>query len=200
MDGKERVETTTVFFVPATKGGKLTEMLKEKEYELARITKFRVRYQEAGGTKLGLMFSTELAAGEACGRGDCQPCESRADKRPNCKVQNILDESKCVICNPAETSSRQEESRKGIYLGESSRSLYERSKEHFKDVESFDSGSHMIKHWMNEHPDMINCPEFSFSNKARFTDCLSRQVAEAISIFYTKDQILNRKRLKSNNL
>ena len=28
MDGKERVETTTVFFVPATRGGKLTEMLK----------------------------------------------------------------------------------------------------------------------------------------------------------------------------
>ena len=41
-------------------------MLEEKEDDLANITKFRVRYQEAGGTKLGLMFSTDLGAGDAC--------------------------------------------------------------------------------------------------------------------------------------
>ena len=78
------METTTVIFVPATRGGKLTDMLKEKEDELARIIKFRVRYQEAGGTKLGLLFSTDLGAGDVCGRKDCQPCESRVDNRPNC--------------------------------------------------------------------------------------------------------------------
>ena len=193
MDGKEKVETTTVIFVPATRGGKLTEMLKTKEDELARITKFRVRYQEAGGTKLGLLFSTDLGAGDACGRLDCQPCESRTEKRPNCKAQSILYESKCVICNPSDTSSRQEHPRNGIYIGESSRSLYERSKEHLRDAESFDPGSHIIKHWMNVHPDRKDCPDFSFSIKNRFRDCLSRQVAEAISILYTKDQILNSK-------
>ena len=37
-------------------------MLTEKEEELANITKFMVKYQEAGGTKLGLLFSTDLAA------------------------------------------------------------------------------------------------------------------------------------------
>ena len=115
-DGK--IETTTVIFVPATRGGKLTEMLKEKEEELARITMFIVRYQEAGGTKLGLLFSTDLGAGDACGRKDCQPCERMVDKRPNCTAQSILYESKCVICNPSDTSSHQEQSRKGIYLGE----------------------------------------------------------------------------------
>ena len=62
--GKERIETTTVVFVPPTRGGKLAKMLKEKEDDLANITKFRVRYQEAGGTKLGLMFSTDLGAVE----------------------------------------------------------------------------------------------------------------------------------------
>jgi hypothetical protein len=193
MAGKDRVETTTVVFVPATKGGKLAEMLKEKEYDLARITKFRVRYQEAGGTKLGLMFSTDMGAGDACGRLDCQPCESRTEKRPNCKAQSILYESKCVICNPSDTSNHQEHPRRGVYIGESSRSLYERSKEHLKDAESFDPGSHIVKHWMLEHPDERDCPGFSFSIMSRFRDCLSRQVAEAISIQYTKDQILNSK-------
>ena len=193
--GKERIETTTVVFVPPTRGGKLAEMLKEKEDDLAHITKFRVRYQEAGGTKLGLMFSTDLGAGDACGRQDCQPCLSRSEGRPNCKSQSILYESKCTRCNPSKkkTSSSQELPRKGIYFGESSRSLYERSREHLKDAADFDSGSHIVKHWMNEHPDMEECPVFSFSILSRFRDCLSRQVAEAITINYTRDQLLNSK-------
>ena len=44
QDGMEKIETSTVIFVPATKGGKLTEMLKEKGEELSRITNFSVRY------------------------------------------------------------------------------------------------------------------------------------------------------------
>ena len=54
---KERIETITVVFVPPTSGRKLAEMLKEKEDNLANITKFRIRYQEAGGTKLGISLS-----------------------------------------------------------------------------------------------------------------------------------------------
>ena len=170
-------------------------MLKEKEEEMARLTKFRIRFQEAGGIKLGQLFSTNLGAGGPCGRLDCQPCESRDEKRPNCKAQSILYESKCNICNKDETSSRQEEKgqRKGIYIGESSRSLYERSKEHLKDAEDFSPSSHMVKHWMHAHEEMKTCPDFSFTILSRFRDCLSRQVAEAIQILYTKDQILNSK-------
>ena len=185
-----KVKTSTVVFVPATKRGKLTEMLKEKEEEMARLTKFRIRFQEAGGIKLGQLFSTHLGAGGPCGRLDCQPCESRDEKRPNCKAQSILYESKCNICNKDETSSRQEEKgqRKGIYIGESSRSLYERSKEHLKDAEDFSPSSHMVKHWMHAHEEMKTCPDFSFTILSRFRDCLSRQVAKAIQILYTKDQ------------
>ena len=193
--GNERIETTTVVFVPPTRGGKLAQMLKEKEDDLANITKFRIRYQEAGGTKLGIIFSIDLGAGEACRRQDCQPCLSRKDRRPNCRSQSILYESKCTTCNPIKkkTSMNQEQPRKGIYFGESSRSLYERSREHLKDASEFDSGSHIVKHWMNEHPDTEECPVFSFSILSKFRDCLSRQEAEAITINYTRDQLLNSK-------
>ena len=51
----------------------------------------------------------------------------------------------------------------------------------------------MVKHWMNEHPDANVCSEFSFTLKAKFRECLSRQVAEAINIMYSKDQQLNSK-------
>ena len=77
QDGRERIETTTVICVQATKGGKMTEMLKEKEEELSRII------------KLGLLFCTDLGVCEVCGRNDYQPCESRVVRRPNCKAQSI---------------------------------------------------------------------------------------------------------------
>ena len=37
------------------------------------------------------------------------------------------------------------------------------------------------------------CPVFTFSIVNKFRDCLSRQVAEAITINYTKDRLLNSK-------
>ena len=46
---------------------------------------------------------------------------------------------------------------------------------------------------MNEHPDTEECPVFAFRIMTKFKDCLSRQVAEAITINYTEDHILNSK-------
>ena len=71
--------------------------------------------------------------------------------------------------------------------------MYERSKEHLKNAEDFSKGSHIVKHWMSEHPDSSKCPVFSFRIIGRYRDCLSRQVAEALRIMYTTDQILNSK-------
>ena len=97
----------------------MIEMLKEKEDDLANITKFRIRYQEAGGTKLGLLFSTDLGAGETCGRQDCQPCMSRKERRLNCRSQSIMYESKCTVCNPASKKPKKEyimENRQDHYM------------------------------------------------------------------------------------
>ena len=51
-------------FAPSSKGELLTSMMKESEDGLVKMTKFRMKIQEAGGTKLANMFSTDLAAGE----------------------------------------------------------------------------------------------------------------------------------------
>ena len=86
-----------------------------------------------------------------------------------------------------------EEGRRGIYYGETSRFLFERVQEHVKDAEDFSPGSHVIKHWMSDHPDRMEKPPFSFSILGVYRDCLSRQVAEALRIVHTKDVILNSK-------
>ena len=123
-------------------------MLKEKEDGLVRMTRFRVKIQEAGGTKLAAMFSTDLAKGESCGRDDCQPCGS--ERRPNCKAQSILYESACTKCNdPSSPQKQSTEDRIGIYVGESSHSLYEQSKEQLADSAEIKKGSQArVKHWM----------------------------------------------------
>ena len=60
------------------------------------------------------------------------------------------------------------------------------------DADSFSGGSHIIKHWMKHHQEEGK-PEFIFSVLKNFRDCLSRQVAEAIKIHYSKDELLNSK-------
>ena len=87
--GKGGVKTTTVMFVPSSKGGLLTKMMKEREDVLVDMTRFRIKIQEAGGVKLKNMFSTDLAAGDHCSREDCMPCKE-SDRRQNCKRQSIL--------------------------------------------------------------------------------------------------------------
>ena len=76
-----RVATTSVIFVPNTKGGTLTRKLREREDELSSVTGFRIRFQEAGGRQLKNLFNTDLGAGLHCGRTPCPPCDMNGDKR-----------------------------------------------------------------------------------------------------------------------
>ena len=122
----------------------------------------------------------------------------------NCKAKNIVYESVCQLCNPqssreeadhgdVQPSGRDGGPREGVYIGESSRSLHERSIEHVRDAGAFSVKSHIVKHWMTSHPSLPNPPKMSFKVTERFRDCLSRQVSEALRISWTEDSILNSK-------
>ena len=140
------VPTKTVVFVPSTKGGLLVRKLREKENTLGGMTGFRIKFQEAGGTKLSILFSADLGKGAHCGRSPCPPCDTNEDgKRPNCRSSNLIYESVCTACNPPEAASSQKQhstgqekpaatseklarkTRAGVYIGETSRSIHERS-------------------------------------------------------------------------
>ena len=169
-DGKtnnaQSIPTSTVMFVPSSRGGTLTRLLKENEPRLSEMTGFRVRYMEAGGTKLSQLFSTDTARGEHCHRVDCQPCNRVDENRQLCRKQNIVYESSCNICNPPGKTSQKEGKtgpRSGIYIGETSRSLYERANEHFNDAMGFTEKSHMVKHWMSCHEQEETVPDFTIN-------------------------------------
>ena len=77
-----RIPTSIVMFIPSTRGGLRIRMMRERDHELAKITGFKVKMQEAGGVQLARQISTELAKVEPCGREDCQSCKT-SEKRPN---------------------------------------------------------------------------------------------------------------------
>ena len=71
---------------------------------------------------------------------------------------------------------------KGIYVGESARSMYERGREHEKDKEDRLVESHQIKHWQLDHPELEDPPKFHFKIVSTFKDPLTRQLAESVRI------------------
>ena len=195
--------TSSVMFVQSTKAGILVNNLKKGELVMSEMTGFKVNYSEAGGTPLGNMFNVDLGKGLHCGREYCPPCDtSEEGKRPPCKSRSILYKTECSLCNPtSHPEDHQEEdvqptgsrSRSGVYIGETSRSLNERSIEHLADARSFHPGSHIVKHWMEMHQELNKIPPFKFKVKKTFKDCLSRQISEAVAIMMTGDSILNGK-------
>ena len=201
------IPTSTVIFIPSSKGSKLLKLMKENEDKMSELTGFRIRMMEAGGIKLRNMFSTDLAKGSHCGSQSCQPCGRITENRENCKRRNIVYESICEICNQGKTSNLEEAdqertgdttttkstSRKGVYIGETSRTLHERANEHFRDARDFSEKSHMVKHWLSSHQEDKEVPGFRFRITGTFKDCLSRQINEAMKIFLSEDEMLNSK-------
>ena len=81
---------------------------------------------------------------------------------------------------PAKRKSARLTSKTGVYIGETSRSLYERSKEHITDAKNYSHKSHIIKHWKLSHQEENEIPPMSFKIKGIYRDCLSRQLGEAM--------------------
>ena len=75
-----------------------------------------------------------------------------------------------------------QQDREGVYVGESSRSMYERSKEHQKDRDDNFEESHQVKHWLLDHPELREPPKFKFKIISSFQDPLTRQLAESVRI------------------
>ena len=63
----------TVVFVPSTKGGLLVRKLMDEDDKMAVLTGVRVKFQEAGGSKLVNCFEKDLGKGQYCGRKRCPP-------------------------------------------------------------------------------------------------------------------------------
>ena len=98
---------------------------------------------------------------------------------------NLVYENICTDCNPgASKKGEQEDIRTDIpttYIGETSRSIYERSKEHWEGARKGCLKNHMVKHQLLEHGGEQK-PNFFMRIRGHYKTALARQVAEAVMI------------------
>ena len=189
------MKTTSVLFVEQSRGGSLAQTLRKKMEALALMLGYRFKIVENAGTSLSSILSNKnLWPGAACGRKKCFPCQQESEKREQCSQENVLYESMCTLCNGKERSKdemslKDERENPSIYVGESSRSLMERTAEHHSDYAKNKEESHMTKHWANHHPGSSK-PLFHQYIVKSFKSSLERQVAEAVRIQY-RGNVLN---------
>ena len=196
---KENVKT--VIFVPHTTGSGLAKELRKSEEKMKEITGDAIKIVEKSGRKLeDILAGKDPWKGRDCGRQNCFLCSTKmlTGKQLNkdCTKRNILYEIRCLSCEEKERNriieeTEDEKERKERlkkikvprYVGESSRSAYERGWEHLDKVASLSSGSHMLRHMVMEHKgeDMDKVKWGMFITKYLRT-AFERQIEEAVEI------------------
>ena len=151
------MEPTTVLFVDCSKDGELAKQLKELIARSSSTVGFSVKVVERTGRSLKNQFPlTTLWDGSGCGRGECITCTQGAEMYPPYTQRSVVYENVCGLCNEGAKEARElKESRDmevpSIYVGESSRSIQERSMEHWADFRKGSSKSHILKHQTMVH-------------------------------------------------
>ena len=170
---RKTIPPATVFFVPRTPNGELATLLREAEQDIAKLTGDRIKIVE----KSGKMIKSNLQksnpwSGENCRRSECLVCKDKIESNGDCRKRNILYQTFCLECKKMGKDS--------LYIGESSRSGYERGSEHQYDHRTEAEDSHMFLHQEQEHGDK----EIKFSMKIvkQFQSSFRRQVHEAVAI------------------
>ena len=179
-------EPQTVLFVEYSKDGELASSMKELTKRLSEVTGFKVKVVERAGGALRDQFpTTTLWDGSSCDRMDCTTCNQGAEKLPNCRKSSLVYENVCLNCNPGAGSKGE---LKGVrddiptlYVGETSRTVFERSKEHWEAWRSRKEESHIRKHQELEHGGE-STPRFMMRVVKHYRTALSRQVGEAVRI------------------
>ena len=191
--GKVRkINTTTtpksVLFVDQTPGGELACRMRELFNRIEPTIGFHLKVVERTGLSLQSQFPlTTLWDGAPCGReGECTTCYQGAERIPNCTQQSVVYENVSSQCVPSATGDNElkEEELQGdkpvLYVGETSRSIAERSREHWALYKKRGEDSHMVK-----HQDIVHGgeqAEFMMRVVGSYRSALGRQVSEAIRI------------------
>ena len=176
-----KFQFTTILQVQSSQNSRLLKELAKVEPRLTKSSGYHVKLVEKGGKPLSKCFSKDFNEAR-CNRVDCEPCLNPARPGPTlCKVKNIVYESVCAECD-AEFKLNPSSRHKGKYVGQTARTLYERSGEHVSALKNFDSDSFMWKHWALVHPNLESPPKFLFTVAKCHKDPLSRLVHESIRI------------------
>ena len=155
---------------------------------------------EQGGSQLKQVLpNTNPWAGGKDPQGDCHTCTQGGgqDRKEDWFRRNIMYEARCGVCEDKVEKEADEKGGKSkkkerpkfgekykeenVYVGETSRTLYERCKEHIKAGRYKKEDSFIAKHWEEKHPEKKEMPEFRFKiASATETHCPGRLVKVSV--------------------
>ena len=179
------IKTRAVLFVDQTPKGELAKLVREHLHKLEGVMGFRLRVVERTGRNILSNFQqTRTWSGLQCGREECVTCHQGGEELPNCTRSGVVYESICTTCNPdALKKGELEKMREGppsLYVGETSRSIQERAREHWGAATRGEEESHMVRHQALVHEGVP--PVFLFKVISSHKTALSRQIKEAVRI------------------
>ena len=131
--------------------------------------------------------------GVSCGREACITCTQGGEEIPPCTKRSLVYENICLKCHPGAKNKGEykggEAPHPGIYVGESSKSIAERSSEHWQAFREAREDSHIHKHHQVHHGG-VGVPEFHMKVVKYYSSALRRQVGEAIRIRRRGESVL----------
>ena len=147
-------QVKTVMFVPYTEGSELAKRLREAEQKIQDMTGYRLKIVERAGTKLqDTLTKADPWQGMSCNRERCLLCSTKEKTGKNttqdCTRRSLVYETWCITCYEKDLETVKQEAgedkeklkslvdkiRKYKYIGETARSVFERSWEHLNDFQ-----------------------------------------------------------------
>ena len=178
---------TAPIIIPSTPNSELLLRLRKvADQEAIPGLKFKV-LEKGGVTIKHKVQVSNPTATPGCPETDCVACRTERGKGGSCRKGNIQYEMECRLCK--EETDRQTDADRTVYIGETSRNLFTRGQEHLYKYETADSESFMAKHQEENHDDRPAV--FDAKVTGMYRDCLSRQVAEGVSIRRCRTKVLN---------
>ena len=124
------------------------------------------------------MFQPKFPIIEGCILGD--KCRACSNDGLQCRPKGVVYSASCAeysknVCDVDVKSEY-------TYIGETSRTVRLRIKEHMEALSNLNPKSFQLFHWYDKHQTSEVCPEFEFKVVKKFKDALTRQITEAILI------------------
>ena len=168
-------------FIPRTQGGALIDTLCRVEERLTntgsgrKSTTPKLKLVEQAGVMLReVLTQSNPWADIPCDHPQCTTCTGY--NTGDCKIRNVVYINRCLICKESGINTH--------YLGESGRTMAERSCEHQADALTQNKNSHMRSHMLAEHPSKLSevLSSYRMDIKKKARSALERQVREAVEI------------------
>ena len=174
---------TTVLQVPSTKGSRLLRQLASAEPRLTKASGYCVKLVEKSGIQLSRMFDRVFRP-KLCHSNLCTVCKFSSKKSGSkCRLTNVVYKASCMLCLEQKSNvTEKKDGVVGVYIGETSRCLFERSSEHLEGLERGDESNFIVKHWAEDHTSSLYPPKMKFEVIQTHQDALSRLLQEAVLI------------------